>query len=1227
MSQAERIAALSPEQRELLMHRLRERTSPASLTSPLVPELPRLSEGPVDRFAPVPLTDFQEALWLGRSGVFDLGGCGSNVYIEHEIQGPVWPLATRLNKALRAICARHELLRAIIRPDGRLQLLVEVPPYEVQVVDLRDRSDAWIEERLRQVRDEMRYARRPLDRWPLFDIVVHQINGGRARLHARFEAILIDGTARALLIQELVQLVSLPDREFPPLEVSFLDHARALADFRSTATYARSRAYWLSRLPTLPAPPVLPLARPLAPDMLPRIVKRQPEMLDSRIWQELRRRTRQAGLSPTTLLTATFAEVLRLWSARPDFTLGCGGSYRPDIHPQMVRTVGNFTTLHLLAAHDGPGTFLERTRRLQARIIADLDHQEFSGHQVWRAYNRLHRTGARALLPIHFNSVVEYGRQTAPAQSAPTPEEPPQLNFQEIELMLSLPQTLILWVAAETNRGGLELVSQAVEEVFPEDFIPSLIETYRDLLTRLASGISAWNEERPARPVGIWDVPEPWLADLAGTLSYGAHPRFVEGALERHPDVRRAAVAWHEDGEGPGRWVSWIVPREGRRASDETLRRHLRTALPEHLIPAVFVRLERLPLAADGTLDRAALFAPPASVSGEWGEIEAELAALWEEVLGRRPATLSDDFFALGGDSTSAVRLLARIAGRWGGRVPPGELFARTTLAEVAATVCRYRLADPLNKALRTPTKRASMIDETVARTLPSTPRPQEKRAQVVYFHPPVRPFFSSCSVVNHYLNEALESVGYQVNGVYGDMMSRNPAPPDVYVPLQAVGRILQARDLPPASLAVHCDFGLHLSPVRRRKAQKNVVLFHGLAGAPSQWAGNPRVDRYWGNSLYMHDVLQSVLALPSWGQRQLLEPRAFSIVSHLTLALPCLEEPEGALETGSPELSRSAREAMEQGDVLGHAVTAEKIDEPAFYSIVLRLNRLAQERGLTRRFRVFVAERMFRRIQAAFDQPADPHSADIVDFRDGLRALGLTASDVLISIPLLRQSVLFEILRACRFGLFYNSIPESFGLYALESVFHGCPIYTNGIGNLRYLLPEGCGIHVHENENMGFGDPAAYEPVAETIYRDTVTEPVGTAQRCRRGADLIRRRYNRESFRRDVAAELDRLAAKPKTFERDSLTVRLSPLVRSWNPATRRALTDHSPRQLSESERDVTEMALSRPCGEVRRSLARQDLETFRWLFQIGILALGHPDYSISEEALRGNREPGPNS
>jgi hypothetical protein len=101
---ASRIAALSPEQREFLLRRLRQQEGHSFAAAP---EPLRIPDGPVDRYAPVPLVAVQEAYWLGRSGLFDLGGGGVNVYIEYEFAGSVWSFAPSLEASLRRVIDRH----------------------------------------------------------------------------------------------------------------------------------------------------------------------------------------------------------------------------------------------------------------------------------------------------------------------------------------------------------------------------------------------------------------------------------------------------------------------------------------------------------------------------------------------------------------------------------------------------------------------------------------------------------------------------------------------------------------------------------------------------------------------------------------------------------------------------------------------------------------------------------------------------------------------------------------------------------------------------------------------------------------------------------------------------------------------------------------------------------------------------------------------------------------
>ncbi|MDK1383685.1 condensation domain-containing protein, partial [Ralstonia nicotianae] len=116
-----------------------------------------------------------------------------------------------------------------------------------------------------------------------------------------------------------------------------------------------------------------------------------------------------------------------------------------------------------------------------------------------------------------------------------------------------------------------------------------------------------------------------------------------------------------------------------------------------YMVPAAYVRLERLPLTPNGKLDRKALPAPEgqayASTAYEapQGEVEQTLAGIWQTLLGVERVGRHDDFFALGGHSLQAVRLVAQVRTQLGAELGLTELFAQPSLSAVAQAIVRGR--------------------------------------------------------------------------------------------------------------------------------------------------------------------------------------------------------------------------------------------------------------------------------------------------------------------------------------------------------------------------------------------------------------------------------------------------------------------------------------------------------------------------------------------------------
>ncbi|MFG2094578.1 non-ribosomal peptide synthase/polyketide synthase [Streptomyces sp. NPDC048612] len=162
----------------------------------------------------------------------------------------------------------------------------------------------------------------------------------------------------------------------------------------------------------------------------------------------------------------------------------------------------------------------------------------------------------------------------------------------------------------------------------------------------------------------------------------------VEAALARHPAVAEAAAAVTES-DGHKRLVGYVVTRGAEDTDPAALRAFLAESLPDHLVPAVVVPLERLPLGATGKLDRRALpapdwAAPAAGYVPPRTDTEKTLAGIWAAVLGLERVGAEDNYFALGGDSILSIQIVSA-ARRAGLALTPRHLFVHQTVSALAA--------------------------------------------------------------------------------------------------------------------------------------------------------------------------------------------------------------------------------------------------------------------------------------------------------------------------------------------------------------------------------------------------------------------------------------------------------------------------------------------------------------------------------------------------------------
>ena len=157
----------------------------------------------------------------------------------------------------------------------------------------------------------------------------------------------------------------------------------------------------------------------------------------------------------------------------------------------------------------------------------------------------------------------------------------------------------------------------------------------------------------------------------------------IEASLAAEPGVGGALVMLRDE-----RLVGYVTVADGGRIDMALLRDRLRLRLPEYMMPSALSVVERWPLTVNGKIDSAALPAPVAAQAAfvpPRTALERELAALWAQVLGIQAVGMRDNFFDLGGDSITAMRLIARAKRECGVMVDIGPWFEHPTL-EVFAT-------------------------------------------------------------------------------------------------------------------------------------------------------------------------------------------------------------------------------------------------------------------------------------------------------------------------------------------------------------------------------------------------------------------------------------------------------------------------------------------------------------------------------------------------------------
>ncbi|MFS0838700.1 non-ribosomal peptide synthetase [Paenibacillus sp. 1P03SA] len=178
--------------------------------------------------------------------------------------------------------------------------------------------------------------------------------------------------------------------------------------------------------------------------------------------------------------------------------------------------------------------------------------------------------------------------------------------------------------------------------------------------------------------------------DQVKVRGYRIEPGEIEALLRRHEEIREAVIHIREDESGQNILCAYYTGPDDLSAAK--LREHLSGELPAYMIPAYFVHLNRLPVTANGKLDRKALPDPKAYVHtgkeyvAPQGKTENTLVRIWAEVLvvGEDKIGVQDTFFDLGGNSFQLVQVVNMLKETFGHDIPVPVMFQYTTVSALS---------------------------------------------------------------------------------------------------------------------------------------------------------------------------------------------------------------------------------------------------------------------------------------------------------------------------------------------------------------------------------------------------------------------------------------------------------------------------------------------------------------------------------------------------------------
>ncbi|WP_019915010.1 non-ribosomal peptide synthetase [Paenibacillus sp. HW567] len=437
-------------------------------------ENPSVDWGDTEYF---PITEVQSAYLIGRDERFELGGISNYVFL--EIESPL--VIERVNASLQQLIHKYSTLRTVFRLDGYQKILEDVPPYTIQVVDLRHLDPLEQDKQLEIAREE--YARSMFDatKWPLFEVKAYAVSDTLHHLFFSFDLLIVDARSLQKFAAELMNVYAEPECLLRPLSFDTRNYMTAYSQLKNTAQYVEDKVYWLSRLNSFPTPPLLNLQQPVSSVRKPNF-KRISQSLIADQCEKLKGLAKSHEVTMSALLCTLYSYVLAHWSNQSQLALNLTSFNRLPVHPEAKEMLGDFTSIIPIAVMFDSSSIWAETRKLHATLLEALEHRLFDGVEFIREYSRYHSLGFQAAIPVVFTSMISEDSKGWGHWS----------RIGEVRTLYGQGSQVYLDHQVMENNGELVIGWDYVEQLFEQETIDSMFTYYISLIKRVIDGADSF---------------------------------------------------------------------------------------------------------------------------------------------------------------------------------------------------------------------------------------------------------------------------------------------------------------------------------------------------------------------------------------------------------------------------------------------------------------------------------------------------------------------------------------------------------------------------------------------------------------------------------------------------------------------------------------------------------------------------------------------------------------